>query len=87
MSQRFWYLAGVGTFIVPMGMQTILFPWFGGGCSSMKGSERLGLAQNVHSQLPAIFLILFWRGPRPIAWTLAKSCCWDICSPPCQCWG
>jgi MFS family permease len=57
MSQRFWYLAGVGTFIVPMGMQTILFPWLV-VVQLHEGAERLGLAQ-MCTQLPAIFLILF----------------------------
>lgn len=57
MSQRFWYLAGVGTFIVPMGIQTILFPWLV-VVQLHEGAERLGLAQ-MCTQLPAIFLILF----------------------------
>ncbi len=57
MSQRFWYLAGVGTFIVPMGIQTILFPWLV-VVQLQEGPERLGLAQ-MSTQLPGMFLILF----------------------------
>jgi MFS family permease len=57
MSQRFWYLAGIGTFVVPMGIQTILFPWLV-VVQLQEGPERLGLAQ-MSTQLPGMFLILF----------------------------
>ncbi|MDP4598255.1 MAG: MFS transporter, partial [Pseudomonadales bacterium] len=56
-SQRSWYLGGVTGFVIPLGIQAILFPWLV-AVQLQESAERLGLAQ-MSTQLPAIFLILF----------------------------
>ena len=56
-SQRSWYLGGVTSFVIPLGIQAILFPWLV-AVQLQESAERLGLAQ-MSTQLPAIFLILF----------------------------
>jgi MFS family permease len=55
--QFFWYMAGVTSFVIPMGIQTILFPWLV-AVQLQESADRLGIAQ-MSTQLPGLFLILF----------------------------
>ena len=55
-SQYRWYMAGIATFVIPMGIQTILFPYLV-AVELQQGPERLGIAQ-MSTQLPGLLLIL-----------------------------
>lgn len=55
-SQYRWYMAGVASFVIPMGIQTILFPWLI-VVELQQGPERLGIAQ-MSTQIPGLLLIL-----------------------------
>jgi len=50
-------MAGVTSFVIPMGIQTILFPWLV-AVQLHESVDRLGIAQ-MSTQLPGLFLILF----------------------------
>jgi MFS family permease len=50
-------MAGVTSFVIPMGIQTILFPWLI-AVQLHESADRLGIAQ-MSTQLPGLFLILF----------------------------
>ena len=50
-------MVGVITFVIPMGIQTVLFPWLI-AVELAKSAERLGFAQ-MSTQLPGLCLILF----------------------------
>ena len=50
-------MTGVTSFVVPMGIQTILFPWLV-AVQLQESADRLGIAQ-MSTQLPGLFLILF----------------------------
>ena len=50
-------MAGVTSFVIPMGIQTILFPWLV-AVQLQESADRLGIAQ-MSTQLPGLFLILF----------------------------
>ena len=52
-----WYMAGIVTFVIPMGVHTVLFPWLI-VVQLQESVERLGLAQ-MATQLPGLVLILF----------------------------
>lgn len=56
-SQYLWYMAGVTSFVIPMGIQTVLFPWLV-AVQLQESASRLGIAQ-MSTQLPGLFLILF----------------------------
>ncbi len=56
-NQYFWYMAGVTTFVIPAGIQTILFPWLI-AVQLGEPADRLGIAQ-MCTQLPGLALILF----------------------------
>ena len=49
-------MAGITSFVIPMGIQTVLFPWLI-VVELQETAERLGLAQ-MSSQLPGLCLIL-----------------------------
>lgn len=55
-AQYLWYMAGVTAFVVPGGIQTILFPWLIAVQLDL-GADLLGLAQ-MSMQVPALLLIL-----------------------------
>jgi MFS family permease len=55
--QFLWYMAGVTSFVIPIGIQTILFPWLI-AVQLHESADRLGIAQ-MSTQLPGLFLILF----------------------------
>lgn len=54
-----WYLAGTAFFLIPGGIQQVLFPWLV-AVYLMESPARVGLAQ-MASQLPMVLLIL-WGG-------------------------
>ena len=55
-TQYTWYMLGVTTFVIPIGIQTVLFPWL--VVSALQESAVwLGIAQ-MSVQLPGLFLIL-----------------------------
>lgn len=56
-AQYLWYMAGVCCFVIPGGIQTILFPWLITVRLSLD-AQMLGIAQ-MCMQLPALGLILF----------------------------
>ena len=51
-----WYLLSVTSFVIPMGIQTVLFPWLL-AIELQLGARELGLGQ-MALQIPALFLIL-----------------------------
>ncbi|MCB1646734.1 MAG: MFS transporter, partial [Pseudomonadales bacterium] len=54
--QYFWYLSGITLFVIPTGVQTILFPWL----LTVRlhvSADQMGIAQ-MFIQLPALLLIL-----------------------------
>ena len=55
--QYLWYMAGICAFVMPAGIQTILFPWLIAVKLDLK-ADLLGIAQ-MSLQLPALLLILF----------------------------
>lgn len=55
--QYYWYLANLGCFVVPQGIQTVLFPWLV-AVRLDESADRLGIAQ-MSLLLPAGLLILF----------------------------
>ncbi len=56
MSPASWYFLTVGVFVVPMGIQTVLFPWLI-TIELALGATELGLGQ-MALQLPGLFLVL-----------------------------
>lgn len=54
-----WYLTGTACFLVPGGIQMVLFPWLV-AVFLHESPVRVGLAQSA-SQLPMLLLIL-WGG-------------------------
>ena len=55
-AQYRWYMIGVTSFVVPMGIQAILFPWLI-AVQLEESAERLGLAQ-MAMQIPGLCLVL-----------------------------
>lgn len=55
--QYAWYMAGLTSFVIPMGIQAVLFPWLI-AVQLQESASRLGMAQ-MATQLPGLFLILF----------------------------
>ncbi|MGI9323458.1 MAG: MFS transporter [Pseudomonadales bacterium] len=55
-SQYIWYMTGIVTWVVPLGIQMILFTWLI-AVQLQESAERLGIAQMM-MQLPGLFLIL-----------------------------
>jgi len=51
-----WYLASAASYLLPGGIQVVLFPWLV-AVYLLESPERLGLAQ-MSAQIPAVFLIL-----------------------------
>lgn len=51
-----WYFLSVTSFVIPMGIQTVLFPWLL-AIELQLGARELGLGQ-MALQIPALFLIL-----------------------------
>ncbi|MGK0336829.1 MAG: MFS family permease [Candidatus Azotimanducaceae bacterium] len=51
-----WYFLSVASFVIPMGIQTVLFPWLL-AIELQLGARELGLGQ-MALQIPALFLIL-----------------------------
>ena len=51
-----WYLTGLVTWVVPFGLQTVLFPWLI-AVQLQESADRLGIAQ-MTMQLPGLFFIL-----------------------------
>ena len=56
-NQYLWYMAGICAFVIPGGIQTILFPWLIVVKLDLK-ADLLGIAQ-MCLQLPALLFILF----------------------------
>jgi MFS family permease len=52
-----WYMLAVGGFVIPGGIQTVLFPWLI-VVELQESAERLGIAQTA-SMLPGLVIILF----------------------------
>ncbi|HET6473682.1 MAG TPA: MFS transporter, partial [Pseudomonadales bacterium] len=52
-----WYLTSTAAFLIPGGIQMVLFPWLV-AVLLHESADRVGLAQMCGS-LPALFLILF----------------------------
>lgn len=55
-SQYLWYMGGIVTWVVPQGIQMILFAWLI-AVQLQESAERLGFAQMM-TQLPGLFLVL-----------------------------
>ncbi|MBQ63269.1 MAG: hypothetical protein CMQ19_14530 [Gammaproteobacteria bacterium] len=56
-TQYVWYMTGLTSFVIPMGIQAVLFPWLV-VVQLQESASRLGMAQ-MATQLPGLFLILF----------------------------
>lgn len=77
-----WYLTSTAFFLVPGGIQAVLFPWLI-AVYLMESPARVGLAQ-MAGPLPMLFLILFggWLGDRVDQRKLSVALVWILAVPP-----
>ena len=77
-----WYVTSTAFFLVPGGIQAVLFPWLI-AVYLMESPSRVGLAQ-MAGPLPVMFLILFggWLGDRIDQRKLSVVLCSILVFPP-----